>query len=103
MFRLDSFDDVEAVGEALKKNFLVLLDITACDEECARRIRDFMKGVAYPMQVWIQEMSENILVYLPDGYQISGIPELVDFAFQSAAFHVQYPCEVYSIWNDYRK
>ena len=29
-----------------------------------------MKGVAYPMQVWIQEMSENILVYLPDGYQI---------------------------------
>ena len=70
VFRLDSFDDVEAVGEALKKNFLVLLDITACDEECARRIRDFMKGVAYPMQVWIQEMSENILVYLPDGYQI---------------------------------
>ena len=27
VFRLDSFDDVEAVGEALKKNFLVLLDI----------------------------------------------------------------------------
>ena len=25
VFRLDSFDDVEAVGEALKKNFLVLL------------------------------------------------------------------------------
>jgi len=70
VFRLDSFDDVEAVGEALKKNSLVRLDITAGDEECARRIRDFMKGVAYPMQVWIQEMSENILVYLPDGYQI---------------------------------
>ena len=98
VFRLDSFDDVEAVGEALKKNFLVLLDITACDEECARRIRDFMKGVAYPMQVWIQEMSISA-GRLSD----SGIPELVDFAFQSAAFHVQYPCEVYSIWNDYRK
>lgn len=70
VFRLDSFDDVEALGEALRKNFLVLLDISACEEECARRIRDFMKGVAYPMQVWVQEMSENILVYLPDGYQI---------------------------------
>ena len=70
VFHLDSFDDVEAVGEALKKNFLVLLDISGCEADCALRIRDFMKGVAYPMQVWIQEMSENILVYLPDGYQI---------------------------------
>lgn len=70
VFHLDIFEDVEAVGEALKKNFLVLLDLSGCEADCALRIRDFMKGVAYPMQVWIQEMSDNILVYLPDGYQI---------------------------------
>ena len=103
VFRLDSFDDVEAVGEALKKNFLVLLDITACDEECARRIRDFMKGGCLSdagMDSGDEREHSGISArWLSD----SGIPELVDFAFQSAAFHVQYPCEVYSIWNDYRK
>ena len=60
VFRLDSFDDVEAVGEALKKNFLVLLDITACDEECARRIRDFMKGVAYPCLLYTSDAADEL-------------------------------------------
>ena len=89
VFRLDSFDDVEAVGEALKR--ISWCWISPHVMRSARRIRDFMKGVAYPMQVWIQEMSENILVYLPDGYQDSGIPELVDFAFQSAKISCTIP------------
>ena len=45
----DAGDPVEAAVAYDRQGAdeLVLLDITACDEECARRIRDFMKGVAY--------------------------------------------------------
>lgn len=70
VFRLDSFQEVEVIGEALKKNYVVLLDLSACDDENKQRIKDFMKGVAYPMQIWIQEMSEAIYAYFPDSYQI---------------------------------
>lgn len=70
VFRLHSFDDGESAGEALKKGFIVLIDVSGCEREDAMRIKDFMRGVAYPMQVWIQELKEDIYGYFPDGYQI---------------------------------
>lgn len=70
VFRLHSYDDGESAGEALKKGFIVLLDVSGCERGDATRIKDFMRGVAYPMQVWIQELNEDIYGYFPDGYQI---------------------------------
>ena len=70
VFRLENFQEVEVIGEALKKNYIVLLDLSACNDENKQRIKDFMKGVAYPMQIWIQELSEAIYSYFPDSYQI---------------------------------
>lgn len=70
VFRLENFQEVEVIGEALKKNYIVLLDLSACNDENKQRIKDFMKGVAYPMQIWIQELSEAIYAYFPDSYQI---------------------------------
>ena len=37
VFRLDSFQEVEVIGEALKKNYVVLLDLSACDDENKQR------------------------------------------------------------------
>lgn len=75
VFRLSEYEESDAAAEALRKGFVVLLDVSSCDPATAQRIKDFMKGVAFPMQVWIQVLKEDILAYFPDGYQIQEFSE----------------------------
>lgn len=70
VFRLADFQEAEVIGEALKKKYIVLLDVSACDDENKQRIKDFIKGVAYPMQIGIQDLSDTISAYFPSNYQI---------------------------------
>lgn len=70
IFRITCYEDNDAAGEALRKGFMVLLDVSACDALSAQRLKDFMKGVAYTMHAQRQVLKEDIVAYFPKGYQI---------------------------------
>lgn len=75
IFRITCYEDSDAAGEALRKGFMVLLDVSACDPVSAQRLKDFMKGVAYTMHAQMQVLKEDVVAYFPNDYQIQEFEE----------------------------
>ena len=61
---VDSFDDLEAVGEAFRSGARVTAELRG-DDRMARRAVDFMSGLAYALDGDIERVAERMFLLSP--------------------------------------
>lgn len=61
---VDSFDDLEAVGEAFRSGARVTAELRG-DDRVARRAVDFMSGLTYALDGDIEQVAERVFLLSP--------------------------------------
>ncbi|MBR6556640.1 MAG: cell division protein SepF [Clostridia bacterium] len=66
------FDDAAAIADDLKQSHTVVLNLEATNRDTARRLLDFLSGVAYAISGKIQRIANNTFIIVPFNVGISG-------------------------------
>ena len=66
------FDDAAAIVDDLKQSHTVVLNLEATNRDTARRLLDFLSGVAYAISGKIQRIANNTFIIVPFNVGISG-------------------------------
>lgn len=67
----DTFDRVAAIADDLKEKKAVIVNYEKVDLAEQRRICDFINGVCYVSDGDARRISQNIVLYVPDGIDVS--------------------------------
>jgi len=68
----ESFDCVKQIAEHLLGKRTVVLNLESTNKETARRIIDFLSGVAYSISGQIKRVANNTFVITPSNVDVSG-------------------------------
>lgn len=70
----DKYDSATAqkIADHLLNGRTVVLNLENTQKEAARRLIDFLSGVAYSIGGYIQRVANNTFVIVPDGVNVSG-------------------------------
>lgn len=68
----EEFDDCQQIADNLKNKRTVIINVEALDLALARRIIDFVGGVAYAMGGTLQKIGAGIIIAVPNNVDISG-------------------------------
>ena len=83
LVRPDRFDDVTAIADHLNAQKSVVLNLEATNRETARRIIDFLGGVAYANGGTIRKVAKSTYMIAPNAVDVLGEPMLEDFSDSS--------------------
>ena len=70
--RPDTFVNSRQIADHLLNNCTVVLNLEATNKETARRILDFLSGVAYSIGGQLKRVANNTFVITPDNVAVSG-------------------------------
>ena len=70
--RPDTFVNSRQIADHLLNNRTVVLNLEATNKETARRILDFLSGVAYSIGGQLKRVANNTFVITPDNVAVSG-------------------------------
>ena len=70
--RPEGFDAVAQIADHLLNNRTVVLNLEATNKETARRLIDFLSGVAYSIEGKIKRVANNTYVITPNNVDVSG-------------------------------
>lgn len=68
---VESFEDVERIGERYRAGQPVLFDLTQVDKAVARRVIDFVSGLTYALRGRLVKAGKGAFVLIPDGIDVS--------------------------------
>lgn len=83
LVRPDRFDDVTAIADHLNAQKSVVLNLEAANRETARRIIDFLGGVAYANGGSIRKVANSTYMIAPNAVDVLGEPMFDDFSDSS--------------------
>lgn len=83
LVRPDRFDDVTAIADHLNAQKSVVLNLEATNRETARRIIDFLGGVAYANGGSIRKVANSTYMIVPCAVDVLGETMLDDFSDSS--------------------
>lgn len=83
VIRPERFETVTQIADHLINNRTVVLNLEATNKETARRMIDFLSGVAYSIEGNLKKVANNTFVITPGNVAVSG--EQQAQAFQAAA------------------
>ena len=83
LVRPDRFDDVTAIADHLNAQKSVVLNLEATNRDTARRIIDFLGGVAYANGGSIRKVANSTYMIAPSAVDVLGEPVLDDFSDSS--------------------
>lgn len=66
-----NFDQVRVIGDQLKKKNAVIVNYELLEANDQRRICDFLSGLTYVLEGNIKRISQNIVLYVPNGVDVS--------------------------------
>ena len=92
--RPEKFESVTQIADHLVSKRTVVLNLEATNKETARRMIDFLSGVAYAMQGNLKKVAANTYVITPDNVAVSN--DQVASASQPQQAPAQAPANVYS-------
>ena len=72
----DKFDDASAIADHLREKRTVVLNLESTNKEIARRLLDFLSGVAYANDGKIKKVAINTYIITPYNVDIMG--DLID-------------------------
>ena len=64
------FKDVQEYGEALLKGKVVMLNLERLDGANRNRVFDYLNGVAYIIKGTVDVVTEDMLIYCPQGVSV---------------------------------
>ena len=70
--RPESFDAVTAIADHLINRCTVVLNLEATNKETAKRLIDFLSGVAYSIHGSVRRVATNTFVITPSNVGVSG-------------------------------
>lgn len=70
--RLQDFQTASAVADRLIENKIVILNLENCDAEVARRVMDFIGGVAYACSSMVRRIAGRVFMITPKGVNSDG-------------------------------
>lgn len=68
-----NFDQVRDVADDLKESKACVVNYEKVEAPEQRRICDFLNGVCYVLEGDVRRISETMVLYVPDGVDISGV------------------------------
>ena len=68
----ERFDDSPAIGDYLNQKRTVVLNLESTNKETARRIIDFLSGVAYANNGQIKRVANNTFIITPANVDVMG-------------------------------
>lgn len=68
----ETFDDCQQIADNLKNKRTVIINVENMDLSLARRIIDFVGGVAYALGGTLQKIGAGIIIAVPSNVDISG-------------------------------
>ena len=80
LVRPDRFDDVTAIADHLNAQKSVVLNLEATNRETARRIIDFLGGVAYANGGSIRKVANSTYMIVPGAVDVLGEPMIDDLS-----------------------
>ncbi len=70
--RLQDFQTASAVADRLIEGKIVILNLENCDTEVARRVMDFIGGVAYACSSMVRRIAGRVFMITPKGVNSDG-------------------------------
>jgi SepF-like predicted cell division protein (DUF552 family) len=70
--RLQDFQTASAVADRLIEGKIVILNLENCDAEVARRVMDFIGGVAYACSSMVRRIAGRVFMITPKGVNSDG-------------------------------
>lgn len=68
---LSNFDnEVEEPAYRLRQGFVVIVNLEKANDEAARRVIDFLSGVAFGIRGSYEKIGEKVFLFAPPGYSI---------------------------------
>ncbi len=80
------YDEVETIGEYLKGQKSVIINLENVSKEDARRILDFMSGATFMVEGTIQKVSSLIYLFTPKNVEIQNDVEQSQYKQQKMSF-----------------
>ena len=80
----EKFDDASAVADHLNAKRTVVLNLESTNKDIARRLVDFLSGVAYANNGQIQRVANSTFIITP--YNVALVGELIDELESSGVF-----------------
>lgn len=65
VFKINAFDEVKSVADALKDKQAALVNYEKVDTKTQKRICDFINGVCYVIEGEVKRISGSMVLYLP--------------------------------------
>ena len=80
VIRPERFETVTQIADHLINNRTVVLNLEATNKETARRMIDFLSGVAYSIEGQLKKVANNTFVITPGNVAVSGEQQAQPFA-----------------------
>ncbi len=82
----ERFEEASDIADSLNAKKTVVLNLESASKEVARRLVDFLSGVAYANQGNVQKIANSTFLITPYNVDISGIGLLDDIDSQGAIY-----------------
>ena len=82
----EKFEEASDIADSLNAKKTVVLNLESASKEVARRLVDFLSGVAYANQGNVQKIANSTFLITPYNVDISGIGLLDDIDTQGAIY-----------------
>lgn len=66
-----NFNDAKEIGDQLKRNVPVIINLVDVDRELRRRLVDFASGLAYALSAKMERVAENVFLVTPVNVEVS--------------------------------
>ena len=86
--RLKDFTMASQVADKMVERKIVILNLESCDDEIARRVLDFIGGVAYACGSMVKRIAGRVFIITPKGVNADG--EFFDELRQAEAAEIRY-------------
>lgn len=70
--RLKDFPAATAVADRMTERKIVILNLESCDDDTARRVLDFLGGVAYACSSMVKRIAGRVFMITPEGVNSDG-------------------------------
>ncbi|MBV9410056.1 MAG: cell division protein SepF [Acidimicrobiia bacterium] len=67
----DGFNDAQQIGDKLKANQPVIVNLQAVDRDLARRLIDFASGLAYGLGGQMERVADQVFMLTPTNVEVS--------------------------------
>ena len=82
----ERFEDASDIADSLNAKKTVVLNLESCNKEIARRLVDFLSGVAYANQGNVKKVANSTFLITPYNVDISGIGLMEDMGAQGELY-----------------